>query len=210
MISSGLSSILSSSGISAYSSQLSSYSEDMFSASSCCNSTDEVSLSDLALNRYEIMKIIDGSDVLFNQLTSSGETRKTKTLEEVGQDLQEDLAGFQDFFAPVLSALQDSLGAESLTMRLDGKGHVLMGTDSEDVNMRTELGDNETFAARFAVIAARSAILDAAANEPGFEQDYKEDAVGAIKKHIDALADRLFGYRMTTEDGIIQDDSAEE
>lgn len=157
---------------------------------------DEVSQSQLISEMLDRIGAIDVFDVIFNDKSKT----RTKTLEEVGADFAEDFANFQSLFNEYMGPLNLDPD-KALTMGLDGKGGVKVTQgDAQSAGQVNEVfAKNSVLVSRFAVMAARGAILDAAKTEPGFEEDYKKDAVGAIEKHIGALKDRLLGFRLTAK-----------
>ncbi len=166
---------------------------------------DTVDLSGDAVAQYDLMKMMDTSEILF----ARGGERATKTLGEVRQDLQEDFAGFEEMFGGILRRMEQAFGGgEGISMQLDGKGRVLMGVGDEEPSRHTKLGDTPVFAARFALIAARSALVNLSETDGSFKDDYQTDAIQAVKDHIGSLKDRFLGYKMNVENGEISSDFA--
>jgi hypothetical protein len=144
---------------------------------------------------------------------------KYKTLGQVGNDF------FNDFtnLTGVLGNMFRLGGVgDGLSMRLDGYGHVLANEDHASADkVNTLFKENSIMVSRFAVMAGRGAIVQAAESVPGFQEAYNEDPPGAIKRYIDDLRDLLFGFRLDygknsfttrfeTEEAPVADVAAEE
>ncbi len=154
-------------------------------------SVDDFTFSAEAMQKSTLATIL-------NMVSGSREDANSgiKTLAQVGQDLQEDLAAFDDLISGIFSAA-DIDTSQPLTLQADGRGHVLVQSEHKDARAVNDLfAENSVMVSRFMVIAARSSILDAAETEPGFKADYEKDARQAIRTHIDALKERMLGFRM--------------
>lgn len=193
MISAVPSSMMSLTGLQRKSSNpFSSYTQPPFGVEAAASVTDQVQISGAGLQKYERMRLID----TFSPVYQTDSPRKTKTLAEVGQDFQADFAGYRDLLGGFLRMAGIDL-SEPLTLQPDLKGRINVVGDHPEADTVNQMFDkNSPLVSRFMVMAARASILDAAETEPGFRRDYEEDAVGAIRNHIDALADRLGGFQL--------------
>ena len=87
-------------------------------------------------------------------------------------------------------------GINGIVMGLNGVGGVnVEGGGNVGQQVQGLFNKSETTVSRFAVMAARAALVDARNTVDGFESDYANDPVAAIKANIDALKDRLLGFR---------------
>ena len=167
---------------------------------SSVNSADKADVSETANQLLERIRELDIFKIIF---PNSDATKDTKSLDEVEGDFQNDFMNFSDSFGKMSQLM--GLGAGSFTMGLNGTGGMSVGGSDENMasklqNMFNKPG-NETTVARFAVMAARAALVDAKTSVPGFEQAYAQDPVGAIKGNIDSLKDLLLGFRTQASDG---------
>jgi hypothetical protein len=153
--------------------------------------TDSVSISAQAYARREMMAAVDVGESLFG----AGADRPYKTLGEVRQDLQADLATFESDFGEYLRLAQVDTGTP-LVLQGDGKGHVnVVGEHPDEGSVNRIFSSQPQMVSRFMVMAARASLVDAEKTVPGFAQDYRGDPPAAIREHIDALEERLFGFQ---------------
>ncbi len=142
---------------------------------------------------------------VFSVIFKDNDVRKrTLSLDEVENDFMGDFNNFASMFGQLSGAMGiDS--SESYTIGLNGVGGLTVsGTDSETAgNIQKTLG-NQTTVARFAIMAARAALTDAKYTLNGFEGAYADDPYSAISNNIDALKDRLLGFRTTGSGGNMQ------
>jgi len=140
------------------------------------------------------------SEMWLDALGASG-TGRAKTLAEVGQDLQEDLAGFESILGEAfpLAGIDTST---PLVLRPDGKGHILAGKDHPDAATSDELfAGSSPMVGRFMVIAARSALLQAAETSPEFRQAYQADPIAAVEEFEPLLEETMLSFRMSVHNG---------
>ncbi len=167
---------------------------------SSVNSTDKADVSETANKLLERIRELDIFKIIF---PNSDAREDTKSLDEVEGDFMNDFNNFSSSFSKMSQLM--GLGSGSFTMGLNGTGG--MTVNGSDENMANKLqsmfngSGNETTVARFAVMAARAALVDAKTSVPGFEQAYSEDPVGAIKGNIDSLKDLLLGFRTQASGG---------
>ena len=164
--------------------------------SSAPETADSLAISQIAREMANSLKELDVFSCIF---PNADPCRETKTLEEVESDFQGDFAGFAGMFAEVSSMLGLDSG-QSFVMGLDGVGGMIVdGTGQRAEGMATRLEGlfkgNQTLVSRFAVMAARAALTDAADTVEGFRSAYESDPVAAIKDNIDELKERLLGFR---------------
>ncbi len=165
---------------------------------------DILDVSDQARDFAQEQRLLD----LLAQIGTTGPRGRVKTLAEVGQDLQADLAAYDTLLGAVFRRL-DVQTDEALVLKPDGKGHVLVENDHPDARTVDNLyGRNRTLVSRFMVIAARAALLNAAETDPGFRSAYEEDAIAAIEENVPLLKDRLLSFRLRVEKGALSTDFA--
>lgn len=134
---------------------------------------------------------------LFSSVSSS----HYKTIDEVGADLAENYADFENLIGKFFRTA-DIDTSEEIVLSPDGKGHILeRGGHSQENQINNGFSDNPVFTGRFMIIAARASIVDAAETLSGFSTDYQKDPPGAIREHIDGLKERLLGFQMRIKDG---------
>ncbi|MDR1534183.1 MAG: hypothetical protein LBU64_03690 [Planctomycetota bacterium] len=124
--------------------------------------------------------------------------RQVKTLAEVQADFQADFNHFAEAFGLVSGQLGLEAG-QTLTMGLNGVGGLTVtGEDSSGSADKAEnlFNRNQTLVSRFAVMAARAALVDAADTIEGFPGAYASDPFAAIKDNLDQLKQRLLGFRV--------------
>lgn len=166
------------------------------------NIEDGVSVSDTAKELLERIRDLDVFKCIF---PNNDARQKTKSLNEVEGDFLSDFNDFSSAFGK-MSAMMGYDASSALTMGLDGQGG--MTASGEDSAMAGKFAGafngNSTMVARFAVMAARASLADAGYTVDGFKEAYAEDPVQAIKDNIDALKERLLGFRTTASGGKMQ------
>lgn len=163
---------------------------------------DTEDTTDISAKAQEMLDRIKNLDVFSIIYPNSDATKNTKSLGEVKNDFMGDFNDFSSYFG-TMSQMMGLSASDSFTMGLNGVGGMTVtGTDSAmAANLQQSLGSNQTFTARFAVMAARAALTDAGSTVPGFKEAYAQDPVGAIQNNIDALKDRLLGFRTVSGGG---------
>ena len=158
-------------------------------------SADKTEVSDLAKELAQRAKELDVFSIIF---PNRDVRKKAKSLDDVENDFNQDFMNFSDVFGKMAQMMGLGEG-ESFTMGLNGKGGVdVEGTDASGTSkLQQAFNGNSTMVSRFAVMAARAAITDAAKTADGFKQDYETDPFAAIKDHIDELKERLLGFRVS-------------
>ena len=136
-------------------------------------------------------------DVFRIILPDSDPRRKAKTLEEVESDFLGDFSSFADAWRGIASSLGLN-PSQSFVMGLDGAGGMTAEGDAMAGQVSGLFNDSPVAVARFAVMAARAAVVDAADTLEGFRSDYESDPFAAVKDHIDGLKERLLGFRVQT------------
>ncbi|MDR2392214.1 MAG: hypothetical protein LBE84_11125 [Planctomycetota bacterium] len=164
--------------------------------SSASATPDSLTISQTAREMTNRLKELDVFSCIF---PDADPRRTTKTLEEVESDFQGDFASFASMFAKLSSMISLDSG-QSFAMGLDGVGGMIVdGTGQGGEGMATRLeglfNNNQTLVSRFAVMAARAALADAADTVAGFRSAYESDPVAAVKDNIDGLKERLLGFR---------------
>lgn len=156
---------------------------------------DDLNISDLAKQLLERSKSLD----VFKCIFPDGDVSKQyKSLDEVEGDFNKDFMNFSSMFGSMLSSM--GLEGSGLTIGLDGKGGLTVtGEDGTAQKVQSSLGGNSTVVARFAVMAARAALVDARTSVDGFDSAYSEDPVGAITDNIDSLKELLLGFRTVSD-----------
>lgn len=160
--------------------------------------TDDVALSDRAKELLDRIKELDVFKVIY---PNSDPRRQTKTLDEVNNDFLGDFQNFSSTFGAMSSMM--GMSGSSFTMGLDGTGGMTVnGSDKNSANkLQQAFNTNQTMVSRFAVMAARAALVDAGNTADGFKDAYAKDPVGAIKDNIGALKERLLGFRTEASGG---------
>ncbi|MDR0362870.1 MAG: hypothetical protein LBJ46_09350 [Planctomycetota bacterium] len=155
-------------------------------------SGDEASVSDAAKRLLERAKSLDIFKIIF---PNDDVSKKQKTLDDVEGDFNQDFMNFSSMFGKLAGML--GLGAnESLTMGLNGVGGVDVEGEEDAVRkVQGAFNGSGTMVSRFAVMAARAALVDARGTVDGFGAQYENDPVAAIKNNIDSLKERLLGFR---------------
>jgi hypothetical protein len=163
---------------------------------------DTADISGAARDMLSRVKNLDIFSLIY---PNNDATKATKTLGEVEDDFLGDFNDFSFFFGK-MSGMMGLSPDDSFTMGLDGVGGMTVsGTDAgAAAKLQEGFGGNQTLTARFAVMAARAALTDAGATEPGFADAYAEDPVAAIENNIGALKDRLLGFRTVAGGGETQ------
>ncbi len=164
---------------------------------------DNVSVSSTSQELLDRARSLD----VFSCIFPNNDVRKSaKSLFDVKNDFLADFNDFSSAFGSMSGMLGLSAG-DTFTMGLNGTGGMTIGgSDAASAAKLSEAfnnadGSTSTMTKRFALMAARAALVDAGATEPGFQQAYKEDPVGAIKDNIGALKDRLLGFRTVASGG---------
>ncbi|MCC8165324.1 MAG: hypothetical protein LIQ31_04035 [Planctomycetes bacterium] len=164
---------------------------------------DNVEVSATSQELLERARSLD----VFSCIFPGNDVRKgAKSLFDVKNDFLADFNDFSSAFGSMSGMLGLSAG-DTYTMGLNGTGGMTVG--GSDATGAANLskafnnadGSTSTMTKRFALMAARAALVDAGATEPGFGDAYKQDPVGAIKDNIDALKDRLLGFRTVSSGG---------
>ncbi len=162
-------------------------------------SNDNVDLSEQAKELADRIKELDIFKIIY---PDSDVRKKTKSLAEVQDDFLGDFNNFAGAFGK-MSAMMGLDASDTFTMGLDGVGGMTVdGTDGATAaNLQGAFNNNSTLVSRFAVMAARAALVDAGNTVDGFKGSYAEDPVAAIKDNIDALKERLLGFRTQATGG---------
>lgn len=155
---------------------------------------DSLSVSATARELSERLKELDVFKIIF---PDSDPRRKAKTLEEIESDFLGDFSAFSDTWRGLVSSLKLEPG-QSFVMGLDGVGGMTVEGDAMAGQVGRLFNDSSVAVARFAVMAARAALVDAADTLEGFKDDYNSDPFAAVKDHIDGLKERLLGFRVQT------------
>ena len=163
---------------------------------------DGVDVSETARELLDRIKKLDVFSIIY---PNSDARQKTKSLKEVEGDFLADFNDFSKAFGQ-LSGMMGISGADSFVMGLDGVGGMTVSGTSpgEAAKLQSGFNNNSTMVSRFAVMAAGAALVDAGNTVPGFKDAYSEDAVGAISGNIDALKERLLGFRAVSGGGSMQ------
>lgn len=170
---------------------------------SSASKADGVDLSDTVKELTNRLKELDVFKTIFPNDDIRG---KAKSLDTISGEFNNDFSGFASMFGKLTSMLGlDS--SQTFTMGLDGKGG--MTVDGSDKSMTDKLSSfvnngsssSQTMIARFAVMAARGALTDAANTVDGFKDAYAQDPFQAIVDNIDALKERLLGFRTEAGNG---------
>lgn len=155
--------------------------------------TDDADFSEKAKELLNRIKELDVFKIIY---PNSDPRQKTKSLDEVKNDFLGDFNNFASAFGD-MSALMGLSASSSFTMGLDGAGGMTVkGSDSATAGkLQQAFNQNSTLVSRFAVMAARASLVDAGNTLGDFKDSYAKDPVGAIKDNIDALKERLLGFR---------------
>ena len=163
--------------------------------------SDSVELSTEVQDAIDRIKNLDVFSCIF---PDNNPTKPYKSLDEVENDFMSDFKDFSSAFGMMGSAFGMS-GSDSISMGLDGKGGMnITGSDPALAGKFAGAFGNETMTARFAVMAARASLADAGYTVDGFKDAYAQDPVKAIEDNIDALKERLLGFRTTGSGGTMQ------
>ena len=123
-----------------------------------------------------------------------------KTLAQVGNDLSEDLFNFTSLANTLFSAA----GVTSpVTLQMNGVGgltQVSNTADSGKVDSVLNGSAGGKLTSQFALVAARSAILEAA-KDPEFTSDYNANPPATMEKYEDKLKDLMLNYQLTMDNG---------
>lgn len=158
-------------------------------------SADGVDVSDIAKQLAEKIKELD----VFKLIYPNNDVRKdAKSLDDIAGEFNADFTSFATMFSQMTSMMGLT---GSFTMGLDGAGGMIVdGSDETSAaKLQNGLGGNQTFVARFAVMAARAALVDARSTVEGFDGAYSQDPFAAIIDNIDALKERLLGFRTRSD-----------
>ncbi len=160
-------------------------------------SGDIVEISELARNGISAVDPMS----IFGMVKDPSGNGAYKTLDEVGQDFSEDLAGMQG----VLGKFFRQMGVDpeqELVLQPDGRGHIRVTNQHPQGAAVQELFDRESpLTSRFMVMAARGTLTQVAETVPGFREAYAQDPVGAIEAHEDLLKERLLGFQLSAQGG---------
>lgn len=157
---------------------------------------------DISETAQELLDRIRNLDVFSIIYPNSDARQKTKSLSQVEGDFMSDFNDFSSTYSKMASMMGlDS--SQSFSMGLDGVGGMTVeGTDgSSAAKLQSAFNGNSTMVARFAVMAARAALVDAGNTVDGFKDSYAQDPVAAITSNIDALKERLLGFRTVADGG---------
>ncbi len=165
---------------------------------------DSASVSSVARDLQERIQNLD----VFSIIYPNNDARKSaKSLDEVQSDFFADFADFSNAFSSISDAL--ALDGQSYTIGLNGTGGLsVSGDDAEKAGQLAETlngksGSTSVMTARYAVMAARAALVDAGSTLDGFSDAYANDPYAAIQNNIGALKERLLGFRTVSgEDGM--------
>lgn len=161
--------------------------------------SDDVDFSDKAKELLNRIKELDVFKIIY---PNSDPRQKTKSLDEVKSDFLGDFNNFASAFGD-MSTMMGLSASSSFTMGLDGTGGMTVkGSDGSTAGkLQQAFNQNSTLVSRFAVMAARASLVDAGNTKEGFKEAYANDPVGAIKDNIDALKERLLGFRTEASGG---------
>ena len=159
------------------------------------NAADKTDISEMAKELLDRAKNLDVFSCIF---PNNDVSKPYKSLDDVENDFFADFNKFSSQFGSMFAGLD--LGASGLTMGLDGKGGVTVeGEEGAAAKVQSAFNGSGVAVARFAVMAARAALVDARSTVDGFESSYANDPVGAITENIDALKERLLGFRTVAD-----------
>lgn len=163
--------------------------------------SDSVDISSQARALLERSRSLDVFSCIFpNNNVASGQYKSLDTLQS---EFMSDFSDFSSAFSSI-AGLSGMGAGQSVTMGLDGKGGMTIGGSDEALAAKIGGAATETMTSRFAVMAARAALVDAGNSLDGFGTQYAQDPVGAIEANIDALKERLLGFRTVASDGEMQ------
>lgn len=163
--------------------------------------TDTLNLSAASITAYS-------DNWILNQLRGVTEETidgKYKTLGQVKSDLFSDLNSFND----LAGALFGSAGITTpITLQMTGAGSLKqVGTENEKVS--GVIKDNQVLTPRFALIAARAAIGEAANREADFTKDYHNNPPATMQKYEATLKNLMLNFQLTLSNGTSQMSFAE-
>ena len=160
---------------------------------------DGADISEVAKELLDRIRSLDVFSVIY---PNSDPRQKTKSLNEVEGDFLGDFYNFSSTYGQMASMMGLD-ASSSFTMGLDGVGGMTVeGTDSSSASkLQNAFNGNSTMVSRFAVMAARAALVDAGNTVDGFKDGYAQDPVAAITENIDALKERLLGFRTVADGG---------
>ncbi len=158
-------------------------------------SADKTNISDMAKELLDRAKKLDVFSCIF---PNNDVSKQYKSLDDVENDFFGDFNSFASSFGSLFSGLD--LGSAGLTMGLNGKGGVnVEGEEGAANKVQSAFNGSSTAVSRFAVMAARAALVDARSSVDGFDSSYSQDPVAAITDNIDALKERLLGFRTVAD-----------
>lgn len=156
---------------------------------------DKTSISDKAKELLDRSKSLDIFSCIF---PNNDVSKQYKSLDDVENDFFADFNKFSSQFGSLFGGLD--LGAAGLTMGLDGKGGVnVEGEEGAANKVQSAFSGSSVAVSRFAVMAARAALVDARSTVDGFDSSYSQDPVKAITDNIDSLKERLLGFRTVAD-----------
>lgn len=163
---------------------------------------DGVDISETARELLDRIRDLDVFSIIY---PNKDPRQNVKSLSQVQDDFMADFYDFSAAFGAMAGAMGAS-GSDSFVMGLDGVGGMTVEGSSEAMAAKLQSGfnGNSTMVSRFAVMAARAALVDAGNTVPGFKDAYASDAPGAISDNIAALKERLLGFRTVAGDGTMQ------
>lgn len=162
---------------------------------------DSIDISSQARGMLERARNLDVFSCIFpNNNVASGQY---KSLDTVQNEFMSDFSNFSSSFG-ALAGLYGMGSGQSITMGLDGKGGMTVGGSDEALANKFSGATSEAMTSKFAIMAARAALVDAGNTLDGFDSQYSQDPVGAIEANIDALKERLLGFRTVGGDGQMQ------
>lgn len=166
------------------------------------NTEDGADISEKARELADRIRELDVFKVIF---PDNDARQKTKSLDEVEGDFLSDFNNFAGTWS-TMAAMMGIGASQSFTMGLDGEGGMtVQGTDASAAsNIQSAFNQNSTMVSRFAVMAARAALADAGDTLDGFQDAYASDPYSAITDNIDALKERLLGFRTVAGEGTMQ------
>lgn len=178
-----------------------SFSAYMASATAAVDTTDGGSATDAIATFAEIRTRYtqDVYELLFPSKANAG-SGSYKTLDEVAGDFENDFNQLTGILGQVFQMAGVSF-ENTISMSLDGVGGITVSQEGGDGDAASTAksffsGDN-SMVSRFAVMAARGAITQAATSVGGFDAAYQEDPAGAIREYIGDLENLLFGFTLT-------------
>lgn len=164
--------------------------------------TDGADISSQARELLERSRSLDVFSCIFpNNNVGSGQYKSLSTIQN---EFMSDFSSFSSTFGSIAGMYGMGSG-DSVTMGLDGKGGMTVGSNNSELasNIGSAMGIDK-MTSQFALMAARAALVDAGSTVDGFQDQYDQDPVGAIEDNIDALKERLLGFRTVGSGGSMQ------